>query len=138
VKTSEVKYQLEYYPNQDMCGIHLNKKILQNRRMGFDTEFDADNIAEELSGEKLAREIVELMENVDGIENLCIEKYSITLSKGKAFDWSEIITQALNILNCCLGTKKEMKEKSSPIVHPKLSDEDAFKLNRMDMDDEFY
>ena len=85
-----MKYAVEYHPNPDCATIHLSKKIAGESKI---------SIGGILGGKKAEQPVFakEIMA-IDGVVSLRVDEYEVFISKGKVFDWPEILPEIINIL----------------------------------------
>ena len=95
-----MKYKLEFCPNPDMIQLHLQKRLCTSIE-SFDTPDDKIDVwkGNEIVGEKDPPRFVQRLWEVPGITGITIKHYELSLMKGSAFDWNDMLEQIIAILN---------------------------------------
>jgi hypothetical protein len=102
-----MKYVLEYSPCPDRLTIHLNRCIATKRTQVFDTDEGVDTYPRPSFVKDLFR--------IDGVVEVFVMPYEVTLVKGTAFDWEAIIPIALALLSVTFDNAGTLEEKEKPI-----------------------
>ncbi len=102
-----MKYQLEYHPNPEIVTVHLNKVVAKKSIQTFegDTEMDDDE----------RPQFVKDLFRIDGVESVTLQRYEVSLKKGTAFEWEEIISTVLELLNTTFNSAGELEKKGEPL-----------------------
>lgn len=95
-----MKYKLEFCPNPDMIILHVQKRLC-TRIETFDSPEDKIDVwkGQEIVGEKDPPAFVKRLWEVEGITGITIQHYDLSLQKGSAFDWNDMLEQIIAILN---------------------------------------
>lgn len=95
-----MKYKLEFHPNPDCVSIHLQKRLCTDIEM-FDSPEDKIIVWEndEIVGEKDPPDYIKRLWGVPGVAGITIQHYDLMLTKGAAFDWNDMLSQIIAILN---------------------------------------
>jgi hypothetical protein len=80
-----IKIEAEYHPNPDVVTYHINKKI--NKELALSCTMDANKL------NKVAKIIYEVISDIEGVQDITINKYKVTIFKGKLFDWEDLNIQ---------------------------------------------
>ncbi len=88
-----MKYVIEYKPDPDYAIIHLSKRIIGEKKVSIGGGLEVlygKNAKQHAFAQKIA--------HIDGVTELDIDGYKISIRKGKVFDWPEILPKTIDIL----------------------------------------
>lgn len=102
----QMKYKLEYYPNPEVLGIHLKKRVTTKSIKIF--YFPEDDIEEQ-------PQFVKDLFRIDGIDCLSLRQFEVSLTKGTAFSWEELLPSIFEVLSVNLDSGEKMEETGKPI-----------------------
>ncbi len=102
-----MKYQLEYHPNPNRLSIHLNKEV---------TGAQIESFKSSICAEKIRPEVVnDIFSAVEGVSEITLQRYEISVGKGVVFGWDDMIDQILLILQMHLDPEGKQEEKKAPM-----------------------
>ena len=96
-----MKVRIEMFPNPDCACMHLDQRVTDSTIvtfMGKDWQL------------KKQPKFVKKLFLIDGVEDITLQQHSITIKKGKLFDFGEILRQAIEIIKNDLSLDGEIKE----------------------------
>jgi hypothetical protein len=95
-----MKYKLEFCPNPDMIQLHIQKRLCTNIE-SFESPDDKIDVwkGNEIAGVKEPPRYIKRLWEVQGITGITIQHYELSLTKGSAFDWNDMLEQIIAILN---------------------------------------
>lgn len=80
---SEFRLQHEFHPNPDCCTIHVSEPIIDNTILTFESPL--------WQLDKMTPMVKDLFD-VKGISKVTLQRYTVSLMKGKVYRWEELIS----------------------------------------------
>ncbi len=120
-----MKFRIEEFVNRDLITIHLSKKISEESHITF---YSPAWTNEKYSGQKPEelRYLAGSLFQIDGVTEVTIHPYEISIQKGMCFTWDELVPQLIRAINVMVADKEEMEE----LPKIAMSDEEALALKR--------
>jgi hypothetical protein len=88
-KGKQIRYQLEYHPEPNSLSIHIDKILTRQMIEVFDSED---------MHESTQPEVVKDLFGVDGVGQISLHRYNLSIRKAKVFSWEEMIPRLIFIL----------------------------------------
>lgn len=86
-----MRYCIEYHPNPDCMTIHLDRLLTKKMIETYDSP-------EPYESEDVRPSFVTDIFQINGVERVWMNSYSIGITKGSVFEWDEIRTRALSAI----------------------------------------
>ncbi len=111
-----MKYKLEFHPNPNCLSIHVTSRLVNNMCENFESPSDKIDVwnGNTIVGEKDPPVYVTRLFGVDGIKTVHIDQYEISLTKGSAFEWNDMLGRIITILNIELFPDSEPQQMGAP------------------------
>lgn len=84
----EIKILVETVPNEQMKVFNINKRISDKSISMFEEIYDIESEGEKIG--KLGKTLIGRLLHIEGLEKITLNPYSLSITKGKAFDWVEL------------------------------------------------
>lgn len=116
-----MKYKIEEYPNPHRIGVHLTKKLTEEMIISFHS---AKSVLDQkdYTGEPVDEDVRLLagaLYQIDGINDVTIKPYHISIGKGECFEWQDIEPEVIRTINVMVAPNENME------VLPRITMSDA-------------
>jgi Scaffold protein Nfu/NifU N terminal len=111
-----MKCQFEFYPNPNRMCVHLSQRLSDDRAVTF--WHKSHNVDEQPSY------VLKIFE-IDGITEVTLQQYSISLEKGSVFEWEDILFEVINVLNKDFALLDDDKIWFVPLVNSASSNQES-------------
>ncbi len=119
-----MRYKIEFFPNQEIVGIHLDEMVTKKMIETFDSPVRPDYCQEEWPP------LVQDLFKIRGIKRVTLTPYEINLEKGSVFEWNELVTRILNSLLTTFDPMGIAVEVSPPVHHPRPTEREIREMDR--------
>lgn len=101
-----MRYRLEYHTNPDRMSVHVDKRVTKKMTEVFFSEnWDEDK----------QMPFVRDLFAVDGVSSVSLGPYSIHIEKGGVFQWEEMISRIIFVLQMHFDPNGEAVEAEQPL-----------------------
>ena len=93
--SADLEFQYEFPPNPDCAGIHVNRTLISEMIVVY------DSLAQASRGgifDPVAPEWVKKMFSLQGIEKVPLNPHEISFVKGRMYRWDDILPAAIEIM----------------------------------------
>ena len=102
-------YKLAYVPNPDVIEINLNRQVgKRSLEMTYDGSYmpDLDGTPKSVLMKRLTR--------IAGVTDVTIKKYQVTIGKGAAFSWRQVMPRVMAVLKHYVAPRGTFKQLGPP------------------------
>ncbi|MDP3697398.1 MAG: NifU N-terminal domain-containing protein [Candidatus Taylorbacteria bacterium] len=102
-----MRYQLEYHLNPDLISVHTDKVITRKST----EHFWGDDCESKEDRSPLVRDLF----TMDGTNEILLHRNTVSITKGKVFQWEEMVSRIIFILQLHLDPYGEFVEVAQPM-----------------------